>query len=71
VKDPIAAPALRFVDHIVLVTGASGGIGSAIAERFASEGARVCVADVDEDRPVGSRPALSRPADEPKPSPST
>ena len=39
VKDPIAAPARRFVDQVALVTGAGGGIGSAIAERLAAEGA--------------------------------
>jgi NAD(P)-dependent dehydrogenase (short-subunit alcohol dehydrogenase family) len=40
----------RFVDQVVLVTGAGHGIGRAVAERFASEGARVVVNDLDEAR---------------------
>lgn len=38
---------MRFQNKIVIVTGAAGGIGSAIARRFACEGARVVVTDVD------------------------
>lgn len=38
---------MRFQDKTVIVTGAAGGIGSAIARRFASEGARVVVTDVN------------------------
>ncbi|RDD70226.1 SDR family NAD(P)-dependent oxidoreductase [Paracoccus versutus] len=38
---------MRFNDKTVIVTGAAGGIGSAIARRFAAEGARVVITDVD------------------------
>jgi NAD(P)-dependent dehydrogenase (short-subunit alcohol dehydrogenase family) len=37
----------RFVDKVVIVTGAGGGIGSAISRRFAEEGAFVFVTDVN------------------------
>ena len=40
----------RFDNRTVIVTGGAGGIGLATAERFASEGARVVVADRDGDR---------------------
>jgi rhamnulose-1-phosphate aldolase/alcohol dehydrogenase len=41
-------PPDRLLAHqVALVTGAAGGIGRTIAERFASEGAHVIVADID------------------------
>ncbi len=38
---------MRFQGKVALVTGAARGIGLAIAERFASEGASVLMSDVD------------------------
>jgi meso-butanediol dehydrogenase/(S,S)-butanediol dehydrogenase/diacetyl reductase len=37
----------RFEDKVVLVTGAASGIGAAAARRFANEGARVMLGDVN------------------------
>lgn len=39
----------RFAGKAVIVTGAAGGIGAAISERFLDEGASVLVADIDAD----------------------
>ncbi len=39
----------RFEGKVVLITGAASGIGAAAARRFASEGARVCLGDLNED----------------------
>lgn len=38
---------MRFQDRSVIVTGGAGGIGTAIAARFAAEGARVVVTDIN------------------------
>lgn len=55
---------MRFDDRVVLVTGAARGIGAATARRFAEDGARVAVLDLDEGaatetaKSLGSRAAI-------------
>ncbi|GAB5447559.1 bifunctional rhamnulose-1-phosphate aldolase/short-chain dehydrogenase [Gymnodinialimonas sp.] len=45
--------------RIAMVTGGAGGIGSATAARYLSEGACVILADIDEDALEATRAALS------------
>ena len=61
----------RFTDRVVLITGASGSLGRAAAERFGAEGARLALLDRDGQRvaelarELAGRgyPALAPPAD--------
>ena len=39
----------RLAEKVALLTGARGGIGRAICERFVNEGATVVAADLSED----------------------
>ncbi len=45
----------RFINHVVVITGAAKGIGRACAERFAHEGARVVCLDIDEENNAYTR----------------
>ena len=42
----------EFRGRVAVVTGAASGIGRAMAERFAAEGMRVVLADIEQRAPV-------------------
>lgn len=46
-KLKLAPPEREFARHVVLVTGAAGGIGSAVCRRVAQDGAHIIATDID------------------------
>ncbi len=50
---------MRLKDKVAIITGATGGIGMAAARKFAREGARVVMADLDARRVEAARAQLA------------
>ncbi len=51
---------MRLKDKVAIITGAARGIGAAIAEGLAREGARVCIADIEGDIAAETARAIGR-----------
>ena len=50
---------MRFQDKVAIVTGGASGIGLAVAKRLASEGARLVLADLNEDNLAKALPEVT------------
>ncbi|MCZ7561101.1 MAG: 3-oxoacyl-ACP reductase FabG [Burkholderiaceae bacterium] len=50
---------MRLKDKVAIITGATGGIGMATARKFAREGARVVIADLDAGRVEAARAEIA------------
>ncbi len=50
----------RFEGKVVIVTGAASGMGEATARRFSAEGAKVVLADRNEEKRGRSHPNCRR-----------
>src|SRR5690242_3208006 len=46
-RDPFGRVSMRLANKVAVVTGAGAGMGKAVAVRFAREGARVVVAEIN------------------------
>lgn len=53
----------KLAGRYAAVTGGAGGIGCAISERFAAEGARVCVADISAEAAAATAATIGPAAD--------
>src|SRR5690242_15451865 len=51
---------MRFEDKVAIVTGAASGIGLAAAKRFAGEGCRVVIADLDGEKASAAADGIAR-----------
>lgn len=56
----MSSPFPRFTDQVAIVTGAAGGIGTAIARRLADEGATLVLVDRDEAAVAALATAMER-----------
>lgn len=51
---------MRLAEKVAIVTGGAGGIGNAIARRFAAEGAKIVIADLDQKQSEAAAKQITR-----------